>query len=300
MSISGFRVGFVNLRFALASAVFALLVAGGALAAEPGSPDVSDVTPTPVAAAPAQPRPNFTYVVQSGDSLGSIATRFGVSLADLLRLNRLDEDSELIAGDTLKIPNPFLARERELTGQLARMTADKETAEQAASRAEQKLLSVMGQIQDLSTSNQLYSHEVNVLPWWRRLAVMTAAATVLMLGAMLLALFEWWILRGRFRAVAEMNNSLRRLDYKYKSLLARAELRLQELYGRRRRGLQEGQERLKTSEELEIERLDHQLEEILQRYLQRLGPPNESARRARSRELVGGIGSPVEVRSARR
>ena len=49
-----------------------------------------------------------------------------------------------------------------------------------------------------------------------------------------------------------MNDSLRRLDYKDKAALAKAELRFQELYGRRRRGFQEGQELSKTPEELEI------------------------------------------------
>jgi len=138
------------------------------------------------------------------------------------------------------------------------------------------------------------------LPWWRGAALMAAGVAALMFGVMLLALIEWWILRNRFRAVAEMNESLRRLDYKYRAALAKAELRLQELYGRRRRGIQEGQERPKLPEEAEIEQLNRKLKDVLERHLKRLGPPGESTRRARWRERITGIGSPVEARSLRR
>jgi hypothetical protein len=117
---------------------------------------------------------------------------------------------------------------------------------------------------------------------------------------MLLSVTEWWQLRSRFRAVADMNESLRRLDYKYKTALAKAELRLQELYGRRRRGIQDGQERPRIPEEAEIEQLSRQLKEILEQNVQRLGPPSDTARRARWREVMSSVGSPVEARSARR
>jgi hypothetical protein len=117
---------------------------------------------------------------------------------------------------------------------------------------------------------------------------------------MLVAVIEWIIARSRFRAVAEMNESLRRLDYKYKAALAKAELRFQELYGRRRRGAQDAQEQLKTPEELEIDQLNRQLKEVLERHLQRLEPSSSSAGRARWRERLAGIGAPMEARSIRR
>ena len=47
---------------------------------------------------------------------------------------------------------------------------------------------------------------------------------------------------------------------------------MQELYGRRRRGIQDGQERLKLPEETEIEELNRQLKEVLEHHLERLGP----------------------------
>ena len=255
------------------------------------------VPPPPI---PQQPRPSFPYTIRPGDTLGSIAALFGVPVADLMRLNRLNEDSELIAGELLRIPNPFLAQERELTSEIDRLSIEKQAALDQAAKADGAIASLRGQINDLTAANQHYGRDLHVLPWWRGAALMAAGAAALMFGGMLLALLEWWILRGRFRAVAEMNESLRRLDYKYRAALAKAELRLQELYGRRRRGFQDGQERSKLPEEVEIEQLNRQLKEILERHLRRLGPSGESARRARWRERIAGIGSPIEVRSLRR
>jgi LysM repeat protein len=271
-----------------------------------GVPEIrGGVSNAPVAvvappSAPGQPRPSFPYTIRPGDSLGSIAALFGVPVADLMRLNRLSEDSELIAGQQMRIPNPYLARERELTAEIDRLSMEKQAADDGAAKAAGTVTSLRGQLNDLTAENQSYGHDLHVLPWWRAAALMAAGAAVLMFGVMLLALIEWWILRNRFRAVAEMNESLRRLDYKYRAALAKAELRLQELYGRRRRGIQEGQERPKLPEEAEIEQLNRQLRDVLERHLKRLGPPGESARRARWRERITGIGSPVEARSLRR
>jgi hypothetical protein len=127
-----------------------------------------------------------------------------------------------------------------------------------------------------------------------------AIAAVVMFGMMVAAVIEWWNLRSRYRAVAEMNESLRRLDYRYRMVMAKAELRLQELYGRRRRGIEDGQERPRIPEEIELEKLDLQIKEILESYLERLGPPNGRARRARWRESIGAVGAPIEARTARR
>ena len=90
-----------------------------------------------------------------------------------------------------------------------------------------------------------------------------------MFGMMIAAIIEWWNLRARYRAVAEMNDSLRRLDYRYRMVMAKAELRLQQLYGRRRHRIEDGKERPQIPEEIELERLDPQIKEILEAYLDR-------------------------------
>jgi hypothetical protein len=159
---------------------------------------------------------------------------------------------------------------------------------------------VHSELETAAASNAHYEHDLHSLPWWRAAAWGAAIAGVVMFGMMLAALVEWWNLRSRYRAVAEMNDSLRRLDYRYRMVMAKAELRLQELYGRRRRGIEEGQERPKIPEEAELEQLDLQIKEILETYLERLGPPNGRARRARWRESISAVGAPIEARSARR
>jgi LysM repeat protein len=246
------------------------------------------------------PRAAFPYAVRAGDTPASIASLFGVPLADLMRANHLREDSELRIAQTLRVPNPFLARERELSTEIDRLSAEKQAAEQRAQTAEGSVSALRSQIQDLNTSNSQYGHDLRMLPWWRTAMFCAAAIAALMFGIMMVALVQWWMLRSRFQAVAEMNESLRRLDIKYKAAVAKAELRLQELYGRRRRGIPDGQERPKIAEEAEIEQLNRRLAEVLEHYLRRLDRPTAKAGRARWRERLAGVGSPVEARSVRR
>lgn len=252
------------------------------------------------AASVPSPRAFFPYTVRSGDTPAGIAALFGVPVADLMRVNHLHEDSELMIGDTLRIPNPFLARERELSSELDRLTAEKQAAEERAQKSQGTISGLHAQVQDLTGSNKQFIHDLHVLPWWRAAALLGAVAAVLMLGITAVAVIQWIIARSRFRAVAEMNESLRRLDYKYKAALAKAELRFQELYGRRRRGIQEGPEPSKTPEEIEIEQLNRRLKEVLERHLERLGPASSSSGRARWRERLAGVGAPMEARSIRR
>jgi LysM repeat protein len=243
----------------------------------------------------------FPYTIRPGDSLYSIGNLFGVDSSVIAHVNHIDEDNpDLIAGHTLRIPNPYLAKMRDLEGQVDRLSAERAEIDQRAASAQTQLTNVQAEVQELSGSNRELRREVVVLPWWRAASYLALLGALLMFGVMVVALFEWLTLRGRFRAVAEMNEALRRLDYRYRGAVAKAELRLQELYGRRRRGLQDGHDRPRIPEDAELERLHQQLKEILETHLARLGPPGERARRARWRELMGGIGAPAEARSARR
>jgi LysM repeat protein len=249
---------------------------------------------------PRAPRATFPYMVRSGDTPAAIAELFGVQVDDLLKVNHLHDDSELMIGQTLRVPNPFLARQRALSSEIDHLTAAKQAAEQRAQSIQESVSGLRSQVQDLSASNKEYEHDLRTLPWWRMAALLAAGAAALMFGIMLAALIQWLVIRSRFRAVAEMNESLRRLDYRYKAALAKAELRFQELYGRRRRGIQDGQERSKTPEESEIEQLNSQLKEVLEHHLRRLEPSISSVGRARWRERLAGIGAPMEARSIRR
>jgi murein DD-endopeptidase MepM/ murein hydrolase activator NlpD len=242
----------------------------------------------------------FPYTIRSGDTLETIADIFGVQVVDITRANRRIADGDLMAGDTIRIPNPFVTREAELNAEVERLSIDKAEAERKADQATNALASLHSQLESAAASNAHYEHDLHALPWWRAAAWAAAIAGVVLFGMMMAALIEWWNLRSRYRAVAEMNDSLRRLDYRYRMVMAKAELRLQELYGRRRRGIEDGQERQRIPEETELEQLDLQIKEILETYLERLGPPNDRARRARWRESIGAVGAPIEARTARR
>lgn len=256
--------------------------------------------PVQAAVGLARPRAYFPYTIRSGDSLEGIAAEFGVEVADLTRVNRRLSDDNLMAGDTIRIPNPSLVRERELNAEIDRLTIGAQESAQKARAAENALASARERFAADSESLRHYQRDVASLPWWRAVAWSAAVGALLMFGVTLAAIVEWLILRARYRAVAEMNEALRRLDQKYRLAMARAELRLQELYGRRRRGIEDGRERLKLPEEIEIERLNHELKQVLDRHLARLGPGGRRMRRARWRELMGGVGAPVEVRTVRR
>jgi LysM repeat protein len=276
-------------------------------AAEPAAPATVTTSPDPEAAQPpaiavksSQLHATFPYTIRPGDSLGSIANQFGISLGELSRVNRINEETELMVGRLLRIPNPAVAHERDLTAQIDQLQRDKQDATDRARQAETRLTAARGSLQTLTAEERELSHDARSLGWWRGATYVLAGVAFLLLGAMLLTLIDWWMLRNRFRAVAEMNVSLRRLDHKYKIALAKGELRLQELYGRRRRGLHEGQERPKLAEEAEMEALTRELKTVLEHHLEQLGPAGPGAQRAQWRERIARIGAPAEPRPVRR
>ncbi|MCM8745387.1 LysM peptidoglycan-binding domain-containing protein [Thermomicrobium sp. CFH 73360] len=70
----------------------------------PPPPSLRVPTPTVVPAAPVTPGSGTTYVVQPGDTLYSIAVRFGVSLQALIEANGIEDPNQLQAGQVLVIP----------------------------------------------------------------------------------------------------------------------------------------------------------------------------------------------------
>lgn len=62
-----------------------------------------DETPTPIPTATLVPGPD-TYTVLRGDTLASIAAKFGVRLGDLLTVNNLTIESQIFPGQILRIP----------------------------------------------------------------------------------------------------------------------------------------------------------------------------------------------------
>lgn len=267
------------------------------------SPSQSPDSETPPSSASQATTPShsggLTYTVRSGDYLSEIAELYGLDVTELGRANHLGEDAVLRVGQTLQIPNPFAAQVRHLQDRVQQLSNDADTAQHQAQANQAKIQSLNDQVEQLRAGNSDLQHSVRALPWWRGLALSAGAAALLMLGITALTMLEWLMLRRRFRALVEMNEAVRRLDQKYKVALAKAELRLQQLYGRRR--VPEDQEMSKSPEQIEIDRLNQQLKELLEEQLEKLGFSAEKARRRnRLRDLVTGVESPVEARASRR
>jgi LysM repeat protein len=236
----------------------------------------------------------FPYTVKPGDSLGTVAQFFGMPVADLARINRLHEDDDLEAGQTLKIPNPFEASNRNLTAQVEQLSEESRAAQAKIDQAQAQATSLTNSNAELSAQNATLKDLVKVLPWWRGTALAVGGAALLMLGVTALTLFEWWMLRRRFLALSDLAMSLSRLDVKYKETIAKAELRMQQLYGRRRpagapENLLGG---MKTPDEIEVERLSHELRATLERHLEQLGVRGRRTIGARWREVLGGDEEP--------
>jgi LysM repeat protein len=253
------------------------------------------------------PKPNhpaniIPYTVRPGDTVGGIASMFGITPDELAHANRMHVDDELQVDEVLKVPHPFTTEVSNLKSQVETLSAQQQAAENKSDAAADQVKSLQGQVQELTGENQDLQNSVKVLPWWRATAVSLGILALIMFGAMLLTMFEWWRTRRRFMALAAMTDALSRLDYKYKAMFAKAELRLQQLYGRRRGAITEGQPRPRMPEEIEIERLNEELKNILELHLQKMGAKLPGTRRKGWRDLLGGgdVGSTVEARSYRR
>ena len=251
---------------------------------------------------PDHPANIIPYTVRPGDSVGAIAQMFGITPEELAHANRIHVDDELQVDEVLKVPHPFTTEVNTLKSQVETLSAQQQAAEQKSDAAQEQVKSLQTQVQELTGDNQDLNLGIKLLPWWRATAVSLGIFALIMFGVMLLTMFEWWRMRRRFVALAAMTDALSRLDYKYKAMFAKAELRLQQLYGRRRGNITEGQPRPRMPEEVEIERLNEELKQILELHLQRMGAKLPGTRRKGWREMFGGsdVASTVEARPYRR
>ena len=224
-------------------------------------------------AAPIKPKKYFPYTVHAGDTLETVSQRFGVPVSELARTNGISEDDELGTGQELKILNPYESSQKTLEAQLQQLQAQVQVDEQKLQSAQAQVVELSSKNSELASDNESLHEATHTLPWWRGMALGVGAAALLVLGVTILTLFEWWRMRRRFIAVSDLAQAMGRLDLRYKELLGKAELRMQQLYGRRRSAAAETgiQTAAKSQEELEIERLNHDLREILQQHLEAIG-----------------------------
>ncbi len=77
---------------------------GAVAAPQPQADPAPDEAPAePVAEAPAEPV-HATYTVRTGDTLGDIGARHGVTRDELARLNGIDEPDLIFPGQELRLP----------------------------------------------------------------------------------------------------------------------------------------------------------------------------------------------------
>jgi LysM repeat protein len=248
-----------------------------------------------------QPAKAIPYTVRPGDSIGTVAAMFGISPDDLARANRIAPDDELISGDVLHVPNPFASEVATLRSQVATLNSQVNAAQGKTDSSDSQIHQLKDQVAELRDDNDSYQASLKILPWWRATAITMGGVAIAFFVVAGIAMFEWWRMRRKLVAVAELSASLTRLDYKYKSMIAKVELRLQQLYGRRRAGMTEGQPRPKLQEEMEIERLDDELREILRAQLEKLGAQlGRPRKRSSVREMRTEVDPAAEPHTIRR
>ncbi len=243
---------------------------------------------------------DLSYTIHEGDSVGMVAGMFHLPAEEIFRHNHLNENSTLHVGQVLRIPNPYAAQVRELQGQVAASQARNQEQERKLQDSNSKERAFDARIAELSGINRALEHDVTMLPWWRRATTVAVTLAMVMLGIAIVSLIQWFLIRWRFAAVATANEKFSKLDQRYRTLLARSELRLQQLYGRRRAAT-ESSAQARNPEDFELERLGRELKEVIEQELTQLGVQlHASARRSRFREWLTSLGSPVAVRSDRR
>jgi LysM repeat protein len=266
---------------------------GGARHAAP-SADSSD------ADAPAANTGDLSYEIHSGDSVGGVAEMFHLPPEEIFRHNHLRPETTLHVGQVLRIPNPYAAQVRQLQGQLDLLRARNQQQDRRFQEVNSKEAALNARITELTESNRALEHDVMTLPWWRRATMLVVMIATLMIGIAGWSFVQWFLVRRRFAAVAQANEKLSKLDQRYRLLLARAELRLQQLYGRRRAAV-EPSAQPRNPEDLELERINRDLKDVLEQQMAQLGVESRApARRSRFREWLASLGSPVAVRSDRR
>lgn len=271
----------------------------------PGIPPVLSRTPAQAetpgqGGATAQSGGDLSYVIHEGDSIGALSAMFHIPAADLFRRNHLTPESTLHVGQILHIPNPYVAQVRELQAQIDVLRSQVGDQELKLHDANLREGAYNARVIELDSIRRQLEHDVITLPWWRRATTFAVTLATLMFVIAVVSLFQWFLVRRRFVAMALANERLSRLDQRYRNLMARSELRMQQLYGRRR-AVTEVQGR-SAAENYELERLNRELKDVLEQEMAQLGVQVLSpVRRSRWREWLANLGSrPVAVRSGRR
>jgi murein DD-endopeptidase MepM/ murein hydrolase activator NlpD len=127
----------------------------------------------PVSAQAVPPTTGPIYIIQPGDSLSSIASRFGISLADLMAANNFVDANNISAGDKVIIPGL-----EGISGVLMTEVVGYGDTLQSLSRRNQVSESFLRKLNHITTPSELYAGVGLVLPQKDGFTPLTQRATL--------------------------------------------------------------------------------------------------------------------------
>src|SRR5260370_40941274 len=109
----------------------------------------------------------------------------------IYRRNHLGANTTLHIGQTLHIPNPYVAQVRQLQAQIDRLRSRTQDQERKLQEDNSKERAFSARIVELSDTNRALQHDVTTLPCWRRATTPAVTFAILMFGLTLLSLLQW-------------------------------------------------------------------------------------------------------------
>ena len=141
--------------------IFSLLLTVTLLAwTTPAVAQSSGPTDTPTPAPTQQPAPSGpTYVIQSGDTLSSIASDFGITLSDLMAANNITNANNISAGAQITIPGLD-----GITGNLDRQSVAYGDTLDSIGRRDQVPLDLLRRLNRITSPAELYAGRGLIVP----------------------------------------------------------------------------------------------------------------------------------------
>lgn len=127
------------------------------------------ITETPTASATATAASPFVYKVQEGDTLDSIATKFGIDVLVLMALNN-KTDALIRVGDEILVPNPGLSLDTPTPiptgwrGTIEYRVAVGDTVELIAVRFNSTVDAILAENEALENVNEIFVGQILMIP----------------------------------------------------------------------------------------------------------------------------------------
>jgi LysM repeat protein len=201
----------------------------------------------------------FHYTLRSGETLSDVARIFGVSVPDLMSVNRIAHADRLATGQQIVVPNAFALEAAQLRTERAELLDARREAEQNATRLEQTLAAARLDVQRLEREREAMADALAATVRWRFVATLLGLFSLVALASAFIARAERASLAGRLRRTHAELAALGTAKQRYREALAQLELRYQHLYTSGRsvtREVAEGARRLAWTFQQGAERIE--------------------------------------------